>query len=521
MNNKKHYWRTALVVAAIALVVVAGASFIVSEVLERKIMQLGKTAAQNLTLEKVRVNLLTRNITIRGLTWEESQNGSQIEIPKLRLHRVRIIPALFKKHYNIQKVSVSGSGIQFVSKNENNEPTQEKNRKAQQLPSVEIGQLEISDALFMVSDSDSTAADTLISGRCTLHLNRLKTRDSTLHYSIGNIGFNELTLEVKALRYHFPNGLYRVQADHFTYESQHEKGLISGFSLESLYPKYEIGQHTGVETDWYQLNTDSILLNKLSLAAAFHDSAFRVAEMELRNNEFAIFRDKRLPFPEKPDTKLPAASVNIIPFGFHIDELKLANTNITYQEHWENSDVPGEVRFNQLDAKISSISNREDWIKTKTQIEATCRLFNEADCTVQFTFPNKKYAVPNRVKGHLGAMPLKPFGSMFRASAATNLESGNIDQLDFEFTYNNDQSDGRLNFQYHDLKVSVFEPDDGDTQKVKSFFLNTFVVRAQNPGENGKVRTGNVAFERYKKKSIFNYWWKSVLSGIKDVVAGT
>ncbi len=161
-----------------------------------------------------------------------------------------------------------------------------------------------------------------------------------------------------------------------------------------------------------------------------------------------------------------------------------------------------------------------DLISSETKIEVSCNVLKDALFNVQFTFPNKKYPVTYRTEGVLGTMPMEPFNSLFRSSASADINSGTIHELKFAFTYNNDRSKGNMNFEYEDLKVSLFDPKGGDTKKVKTFLLNTFIVNDQNPDKNGNLKQGEIAFDRDKNKSIFNYWWKSVMSGIKDVVAG-
>jgi hypothetical protein len=54
----------------------------------------------------------------------------------------------------------------------------------------------------------------------------------------------------------------------------------------------------------------------------------------------------------------------------------------------------------------------------------------------------------------------------------------------------------------------------GDKGGFVSFLANTFVINNKNP--NGKnLRIGEIDEERDPTKSIFNYLWKSLLSGIK------
>ncbi len=317
-----------------------------------------------------------------------------------------------------------------------------------------------------------------------------------------------------------PGGLYRLEANQLLYDSEDSEVRLDSFSLKSEFAKYEIAHQTGVQTDWFDINSKTVTLKNLNLNAALNDTAFIASGLWMNDFTMTVFRDKRLPFPDKPDTKLPAEMIDNLPFGLHIDSLLMQNANIRYEEHWENNDQPGAVTFNNLEAKINDISNSPDLIRGETIIKVACNVLNDAPFKVQFTFPNKKYPVAYRTEGRLGPMPMDPFNSLFRSSASTDINSGTIKELKFGFTYNNEHSAGNMNFEYENLKVSLFDAEDGDTKKIKSFLLNTFVVRDQNPDKNGNLKQGKISFDRDKDKSIFNYWWKSVLSGIKDIVAG-
>jgi hypothetical protein len=59
--------------------------------------------------------------------------------------------------------------------------------------------------------------------------------------------------------------------------------------------------------------------------------------------------------------------------------------------------------------------------------------------------------------------------------------------------------------------------EDGKKDNLKTFLLNTFILKKNMDGSlPEEERTGTISFERDKTRSIFNYWWKSLFSGIKS-----
>ncbi len=61
------------------------------------------------------------------------------------------------------------------------------------------------------------------------------------------------------------------------------------------------------------------------------------------------------------------------------------------------------------------------------------------------------------------------------------------------------------------LKKGVLSP-------LISFMINDLVVKSNNPKFARKPRVGQVYFERDTQKSVVNYVWKSVLSGLMSTM---
>jgi hypothetical protein len=128
---------------------------------------------------------------------------------------------------------------------------------------------------------------------------------------------------------------------------------------------------------------------------------------------------------------------------------------------------------------------------------------------------------------------------MLEPQVKLRAESGRLNNLSFEFTYNDDASKGSLEMNYNDLKLMAFKDgekvdkknrkkrkrngDSGEGEELtekaglKSFVLNTFIIRKNMDSNTAEEkRTGTIHFDRDKRRSIFNYWAKSMFSGIKS-----
>lgn len=96
---------------------------------------------------------------------------------------------------------------------------------------------------------------------------------------------------------------------------------------------------------------------------------------------------------------------------------------------------------------------------------------------------------------------------------------GRILGLEFDMNLSEDRSTGELILQYENLKTSLLdEESSGESfgNKAKSLLANTFKIKSENKGED--LRVSKIDFEQVRDKSVFNYWWKSLLSGLKESI---
>jgi hypothetical protein len=231
-----------------------------------------------------------------------------------------------------------------------------------------------------------------------------------------------------------------------------------------------------------------------------------------------IFRDKRLRFVKKAKL-LPMAQLAEFPFGLFIDSLKIIKSYVEYEEYPEGGTETGLVYFDNLYATLSNINNRNP-VKNML-LSAQSNLLGQGEINVFVTFPadkNKRSTIAGTIKN----FSIPKINSMLTPATNIKVESGQMKELSFNFRFNAVRSDGELELNYENLKLVTFkeDPDKGDAlekDNLKTFIMNTFIFR-KNMDEDvpEEKRTGTVAFVRDDSRSVFNFWVKSVVSGIKS-----
>jgi hypothetical protein len=253
--------------------------------------------------------------------------------------------------------------------------------------------------------------------------------------------------------------------------------------------------------DWYTFPTATLQIDHMSMQV--------ITDM---------YRDKRLPFLQREDRPLPSHLLHRIPVQLKIDTISLKDSFVRYEEMPENGDSTGVVFFDQLNATIIHVHNNRK-MEVDTRMTARAKFMGQGDLDAYFTFPYDTLQ-PYRAAGTLKNFPLVSINKMLGSAAQAKIESGTMRDLKFEFAYTNLRSEGRLELQYENLKVLTLRENKDNEQsvsRIKTLLLNTFIIK-KNVNEDRKddSRAGDIAFDRDTKKSVFNFWWKSILSGIKS-----
>jgi hypothetical protein len=124
--------------------------------------------------------------------------------------------------------------------------------------------------------------------------------------------------------------------------------------------------------------------------------------------------------------------------------------------------------------------------------------------------------------GTLSDLDMKEINTMVTKMIPAEITSGKIKKMVFtNVQADNVKSTGRLALYYNDLTLKVTGQDDKTWTKIKGGVLGwagNVYVRNDNPHKNGEFIEGMIYFERDTHKSIFNFLWKSIFSGIKSTI---
>lgn len=188
---------------------------------------------------------------------------------------------------------------------------------------------------------------------------------------------------------------------------------------------------------------------------------------------------------------------------------------LSYHEEIAVENRSGSIYFSEIDLSLYSLVNRST---DSMYAEATAQFMNQSefDLTVEFSLDESSR---HSVSGNLYQLDLSTMNTTLENLVQIRLDSGEIEHLNFQFEADDDHAHGNLLLIYNDLDLRFIDAQyqtESGLDRVRSFIANTFLIRSNNPADD--PRPGEIDFERDKERSIFNYWLRSISTGLIDTI---
>ncbi|RKN78727.1 AsmA family protein [Ulvibacterium marinum] len=290
---------------------------------------------------------------------------------------------------------------------------------------------------------------------------------------------------------------------------------LNDVNLSSKYGKEELSKHLTIERDYVQLQIPEVKLG--NLAFGFEKNRFEIAakSLKFKRPTVEIYRDK-LVADDMRIKPLYGKLLRDMPLTIAVDQLKIENGLLTYEEKVDEQQEAGKLSFEELNAELNYISNRED--AKDINIAATTKLMGQADFKLDWRFNANDNADAFTVSGvllNLKATELNPF---LEPNLRTRAK-GSVDEMYFTVSGNSFSSQGDMKMKYHDFKFNVLDKDRLKINKVLTVIGNIFVNDGSKTEADG-FRYGTMEVQRESNKSFYNYLWLNIRDGMISTLTG-
>jgi hypothetical protein len=520
---------TGIVLGAFVLLFVIALFIIqnkVENIIEKK-LEIGILPGYSLQYGQVGINLFSGSASIDSLVvfpdkafvGEPFAKGMRIDslfVPGFKIGHVGLFRYLFCKDLTIGKIALFKPRI-YISIKDNQRSTKQNHKafdKVRKLllrtflvenMELKVRQMSTGKCLYSIADFSVTARGL-----------EIEEKDGVPQIKYPFIK----KLDITSFSALLSNGLYQLSVKKVEMNSA-SKVHVNGFKLTPQLNKADFFKSLGLQTDRIALDFEELHLSGLDFKA-LQDKVFRARKIKLSNVYTDFYRDKNFPPPENHFPPLPATALKALDFDLCIDSLFVDGVEAHYAELMPEATKAGSVFFKDLNVLMVNLNNNPEKFKVRnrTNVYATGALMGESLIRVKLEFPVKSAQDTIAFSGAIENFNLKSLNSMLMPNQMVEIVDGQMDELIFDAKGNNDFANGNLEFLYHGLKVNLLKKaDDGSEKtsgrKLLSLLVNT-VIRKNNPAKGEDPLQAQMFFERDKNKSLINFMWKTVFSGIKS-----
>ena len=474
------------------------------------------------------LEILGRELNISDISIHRKDESQSLDlsadVKRLGISGISFIRLVIARELRLNKIELINPAITLTTKQDqesaaSSSPSlQQLSRKfsavvLQVLDNVTIPDLQIRGFSARYNRSDLPVNPYLAFDNSDIHLSNIVI-DSALVADKRILPAEDISASFNNIRHHTANELYQLSVQEATLTSRDQDVSIQTLQLTPRFSKEKFAFHLGHEIDRMQIYVPNIHWQGIDVKKLNLGEKLAARRIHIQQPDIDIHRDKRPPFPPNNAPPLPQQMIRNIPFPLAVDTLAISNGHIRYSERVPEGNQSGHITFTDLSASLHPLNNTNADSAFATTMTASTKIMDQARLQAQFTFPMNSNK--HHVSGRLDSMAMKHLNPALEPLGFVRIDDGQILGLDFDMSLDADSANGETTFRYRNLKVSLLDKEskrENFGKKVVSLLANTFKVKGKNTKPD--PRTASVAFKRDPQKSVFNYWWKSLLSGLK------
>lgn len=455
---------------------------------------------------------------------------SELTLPRVHLNGIGIWSLIFSRKINIREIMFDSAKVQLArhfrdSKNkmDNSQPLWKLIQPRIRI--IEIENIYCANLKINYRNVDSAKAfhwqieksNILISG---VKVDSASANDSSRLLFAKNISFNATDVKLKTT-----DGLYTMQADDVSYLSAEKIMEIKKFTFLPAVSNQQFIKHFGYQHEIYTLKVPFIRLKNFLLPQWITNNRLQVNLVELASPAISIHMDRNAkPNPYSKKGKYPHQLLQKAHFLIQVNKIKATDASVTYTETNNVTNMTGKLNFPSLSGTIDNITNDPDVIRHNPECVADIRgiILQTGKLNTVFRFKlndkNGGFAAKATITT-LNASQLQP---LFTAMTAVDMQSFNMQRLDYSVNGNENAATGSLSMKYAEMDILINKVGAGkslDKKGFLSFLANRVLIYKENPmnDEEERKATG-IVVQRDVTRSFFNLVWKTMFTSAGEIV---
>ncbi len=333
---------------------------------------------------------------------------------------------------------------------------------------------------------------------------------------------DDLLVRIRDYQIAIADTLYTARADLISLSTKNPQLEVSGFELVPRIPRYQYVDVFPLQKTRVAAQARTIRLTDINFEELIKQHHLQAQKLTIDALQIDAFKDARVPRNTRRTLPMHQEMLLDLDFLLTLDTIEVADGFISYAERVPEASQEGIITFNDLNGLLLNATNHPDRLQDSVffRMQVSTKVMGEGEFKAAFNFPMADENMRFSVNGTLGPMDLRAYNPVLNHSAFINIQDGYANSMRFYIQGDRERSSGELRFNYNDLSVMLIDKDKGRPgldERVGSLIANAFVVKSDNP-KAVFFRVGEIEHEHDPSRSIFSYWWRSLLSGIKSSI---
>ncbi|TFV92356.1 DUF748 domain-containing protein [Algoriphagus kandeliae] len=307
---------------------------------------------------------------------------------------------------------------------------------------------------------------------------------------IGEMSFDLLgqSIQVENVSFKYSDDLIDVSK-----RVEHQEDILN-FDLKSL-SLHEIDASSDVYGQW------SVIAKKLTL-----DSLV-----------FVDLRNKNKPRPVESTKKLFVGLMGSIPFPVDLDTVLIKNSRLDYLEIGSGKEMPGLIRFDNLNARIEgfvTVDSLRKQREMRVQLQADFMGHTPVNATIHVPYDKEEF----RLNLSLSPVDLNKLTEVTEPLAGVKINSGMLHKFELQMEATEYSAQNTLTFDYEDFQIEIGKK--GESGNVNKFatLAGNMALRTNNLPDAKNYRIATYQSTRNVYRGPFNFIWETSKEGIMEII---
>lgn len=298
-----------------------------------------------------------------------------------------------------------------------------------------------------------------------------------------------------------------------------DKASFKQLRLYTKYSKTKLNQMITVERDHFDITLPSVVLEAQEFGYE-KDSIFyfKSPKITLDSPEMHLYRNKLIAddFTRK---NLYSKTLRDLEFNLTLSDINFKNGTIIYAEKVNAEMEAGKISFTKMNADIKNISNTYA-SPEKTSLKINAIFMAKTPLEVDWNFDVNDVNDAFVFKVDIGKLPAPDLNPFSKPNLKVQFEG---ELLQTYATISGDANTSRVDMKvnYDEFKVTILDKEGKSKNRVLSALANLFIKKDSDAASDGFREGFKEDIERDHTKSVFNFLWLSVRSGLISVLTGS